>query len=91
LRDANTKLSEVVSEEHHDDLNLAPPGEGVELYHYKNAKEMTTRGRSGLYGARKNEPGDYEIRVVTKKGEGYSYPGGVFSKVSFERYYEKAN
>jgi hypothetical protein len=71
-------------------LNLVPPEEGFELYHYKSAEEMSTQGWSGLYWARKNEAGDYEIRTVTKKGEGYSYPGGVFSKVAFERYYEKA-
>jgi hypothetical protein len=84
LRDVNTKLSEVVSEEHCNDLNLTPPGEGLELHRYKNAKEMTTRGWSGLYWARNNQAGDYEIRALTKKGEGYSYPGGVFSKASFE-------
>jgi hypothetical protein len=49
------------------------------------------RGWSGLYWARKNEARDYEIRAVTRKGEGYSYPGGVFSKEAFEGYYEKAN
>jgi hypothetical protein len=51
---------------------------------------MTARGWSGLYWARNNEAGAYEIRVVTKKG-GYSYPGGVFSKEAFEGYYEKVN
>jgi len=35
--------------------------------------------------------GDYEIRAVSRKGEGYSYPGGVFSKEAFARYYEKAD
>jgi hypothetical protein len=50
---------------------------------------MATRGWSGLYWARKDEAGSYEIRVATN--EGYSYPGGVFSTESFERYYEKAN
>jgi hypothetical protein len=45
----------------------------------------------GAVWARKNEAGVYEIRTVTKKGEGYSYPGGVFSKEAFERYYEKAD
>jgi hypothetical protein len=52
---------------------------------------MATRGWSGLYWARKDEAGSYEIRIVTKKWEGYSCLGGVFSKESFERYYEKAN
>jgi hypothetical protein len=91
LRDANTKLSEVVREERHDDLNLTPPGEGLELYRYKNAMEMTTRRWSGLYWARNNEAEEQEIRVVSKKGEGYSYPGGVSLKEAFEGYYEKAN
>jgi hypothetical protein len=52
---------------------------------------MTARGWSGLYWARNNEAGDYDIRVVTKKVEGCSFPGGVFSKEAFEGYYEKAN
>jgi len=80
-----------VSQERYEDLNLVPPDEGFELYRYKNAEGMRTRGWSGLYWASKNEAGDYEIRAVTRKGEGYSYPGGMFSKASFERYYEKAN
>jgi hypothetical protein len=78
-----------MSQERYEDLNLVPPEEDFELYRYKNAQEMTTRGWSGLYWARKNKAGDYEIRTVTKKGEGHSYPGGVFSKEAFERYYEK--
>jgi len=80
-----------MSQKRYKDLNLTPPEEGFELYRYKNAQEMTTRGWSGLYWVRKNEAGDCEIRTVTKKGEGYSYPEGVFSKVAFERYYEKAD
>ena len=28
-------------------LNLTPPEEGFELYHHKNAQEMTTQGWSG--------------------------------------------
>jgi hypothetical protein len=64
----------------------------LELYRYKkNTDEMATRGWSGLYWARKDEAGSYEIRAVTKEGEGHIYPGGVLSKESFERYYEKAN
>ena len=80
-----------MSQELYKDLNLTPPEEGFELYRYKNSEEMTTRGWSGLYWARKNDAGDCEIRTVTKEGEGYSYPGGVFSKEAFERYYEKDN
>ena len=52
---------------------------------------MATRGWSGLYWARKDEAGSYEIRAFPKEGEGHIYPGGVLSKEFFERYYEKAN
>ena len=71
-----------MSQERYEDLNLTPPEESFELYRHKNVEEIATRGWSGLYWARKNEAGDYEIRAVTKKGEGYSYSGGVFSKDS---------
>jgi hypothetical protein len=77
-----------MSQGRYEDLNLVPPEEGLELYRYKNAERMRTSGWSGLYWARKNEAGDYEIRAVT--AEGYSYPGGIFSKEAFESYYEKA-
>ena len=70
-------------------LNLTPPKEGFELYRHKNAKEMTTQGWSGLYWARMNEAGDYEIRVVTREGEAYSVTGGIFPKEGFEEHYEK--
>ena len=78
-----------MNQERYKDLNLSPLKEEFELYRYKNVEEMRTQGWSGLYWARKNEAGDYEIRAVTKEGEGYSYPGGVFAKEAFERYYEK--
>jgi len=80
-----------MSQEHYKDLNLTPPEEGFELYRYKNAQGIRTQGWPGLYWARKNEAGDYEIRAVTREGEGYSYPGGVFSREAFERYYGKAD
>jgi hypothetical protein len=80
-----------MNQERYKDLNLSPPKGEFELYRYKNVEKMRTQGWLGLYWARKNEAGDYEIRAVSKEGEGYSYPGGVFSKDSFERYYEKAN
>ena len=80
-----------MSEEHYEDLNLRPPEEGFELYRHKYAEQMRTQGWSGLYWARKNEAGDYEIRTVTREEEGYSYPGGMFSKEAFERLYEKAD
>ena len=35
--------------------------------------------------------GDYEIRAVTREGEGYSYPGGVLLKEAFERRYERTD
>ena len=72
-------------------LYLTPPKEGFELYRHKNAKEMTTQGWSGLYWARKNEAGDYEIRVVTREGEAYSVTGGIFPKEGFEEHYEKVS
>ena len=72
-------------------LNLIPPKEGFELYLHKNAQEMTTQGWSGLYWARKNEAGDYEIRVVTREGEAYSVTGGIFPKEGFEEHYEKVS
>jgi hypothetical protein len=80
-----------MNQERYKDLNLSPPNEGFKLYRYKNVEEMRPQGWSGLYRARKNETGDYEIRAVTKEGEGYSYPGGVFAKEAFERYYERTN
>ena len=80
-----------MSQEHYEEPNLRLPEEGFELYRHKNSKEMNTQGWSGLYWARKNEAGDYDIRAVTREGEGYSYPGGTFSKEAFERYYERAD
>jgi hypothetical protein len=80
-----------MSEEQHEELNLTPPKEGFELYRHKNAEERKTQGWSGLYWARRNEAGDYEIRAVTKEGQRYSCPGGTFSKEAFERLYEKAD
>jgi hypothetical protein len=80
-----------MGKELYEGLNLIPLEEGFELYRYKNIEQLTTRAWSGLYWARKNEAGDYKITAVTREGEGYSYPGGVFSKAAFERYYEKSN
>ena len=85
------EIQGAMSQERFEDLNLVPPEEGFELYRYKYAEKMRTSGWSGLYWARKNEAGEYEIRAVTAVGEGYSYPGGVFSEEAFERYYEKAH
>jgi hypothetical protein len=74
---------------HHEDLNLTPPAEGFELYRHKDAGETRAGGWSGLYWARRNEAGDYEIRAVTGEGEAYSVPGGVFPREGFEEHYEK--
>ena len=75
--------------ERHEGLNLEPPAEGFELYRHENAGEAKTWGWSGLYWARRNEEGDYEIRAVTGEGEAYSVPGGVFPRRGFEKHYEK--
>jgi hypothetical protein len=75
----------------HEGLNLVPPAEGFELYRHKNAEERKTGGWSGLYWARRNEEGDYEIRAVTGEGEAYSVTGGVFPKEGFEEHYEKVD
>jgi hypothetical protein len=52
---------------------------------------MTTQRWSGLYWARKNEAGDYEIRVDTREGEAYSVTGGIIPKEGFEEHYEKVS
>ena len=77
--------------ERHEDLNLTPPAEGFELYRHKNAAETRTGGWSGLYWARRDERGDYEIRAVTREGEAYSAPGGTFPRQGFEEHYEKVH
>jgi hypothetical protein len=74
---------------HHEELNLTPPAEGFELYRHKDAGETRVGGWSGLYWARRNEAGDYEIRAVTGEGEAYSVSGGVFPREGFEEHYEK--
>jgi hypothetical protein len=74
---------------HHEYLNLKPPAEGFELYRHKDAGERRAGGWSGLYWARRNEAGDYEIRAVTGEGEASSVPGGVFPREGFEEHYEK--
>ena len=68
-------------------LDPTPPEGGYELYRHKNAGGMETRNWHGLYWARRNEEGDYEIRSVpTSLGE-TSVPGGIFSKDGFEEHY----
>jgi hypothetical protein len=72
-------------------LNLTPPGEGFELWRHRNAGRLGTVGWSGLYWARRDESGGYEIRSVLREGEAYSYPGGVFPAATFERFYERVD
>jgi hypothetical protein len=80
-----------VGEELDEGLNLTPPGEGFELFKHKNTKRARTRGWLGLYWARQNEAGDYEIRSVAREGEPHSTPGGIFPREGFEEHYEKVS
>jgi hypothetical protein len=73
------------------DLNLRPPEEGFELYKHKSAESTQTQSWSGLYWARQNQAGDYEILSVVREGEAHSMTGGVFPKEGFEEHYEKVN
>jgi hypothetical protein len=57
-----------MSQDHYRDLNLMLPEGGYELYRHKHAAQMRTQRWSGLYWARETEPGDYEIRAVTREG-----------------------
>jgi hypothetical protein len=64
----------------HDDQegpDLAPPGEGFELYRHKNAEKMRTKNWHGYYWARRTEEGDYEIRSVPSMLGEHSVQGGV--------------
>jgi hypothetical protein len=80
-----------VIEGRYDGLNFTPPAEDYELYRHKNTKNTATWEWSGLYWARRNEAGDYEIRAVTGEGVAYSVTGGIFPKEGFEEHYEKVN
>ncbi len=71
--------------------DLSPPGEGFELYRYKNADEMKTKNWHGYYWARRTEEGDYEIRSVRASLGEHSVPEGVMPKEGFEEHYEKVD
>ena len=72
-------------------LDLTPPEEGYELYRHKNAGETQTKNWHGLYWARRNEEGDYEIRSVpTSLGEP-SAPGGTLPRDGFEEHYVRVS
>jgi hypothetical protein len=78
----------------HDDQeepHLSLPGEGFELYRYKNAEKMRTKNWHGYYWARRTEEGDYQIRTVPSMLGEHSAPGGIMPKEGFEEHYEKAD
>jgi hypothetical protein len=69
----------------------APPGEGYALYRHKSFARLPTAGWHGLYWARKNAAGDYELRSVpTSLGEP-SAAGGVMPGTGFESLYERVD
>ena len=74
-----------------DGPDVSPPGEGFELYRHRNAEVTRTRGWHGLYWARRNEAGDYEIRSVPRSLGEPSAAGGVMPAEGFERLYEKVD
>jgi len=71
--------------------DLTPPGKGFELYRYKHADEMRTKRWPGYYWARRTRGGDCEIRSVPVSLGEPSAPGGVFSKESLEKHYDKVD
>lgn len=71
--------------------DLTPPDGGYELYRHKNAGAMRTRNWHGLYWARKNRAGDYEIRTVPASAGEYSAPGGTWPRRGFEDHYARVD
>lgn len=71
--------------------DLTPPAEGYELYRHKNLEGKKTKNWHGLYWARRNARGDYEIRSVPSSLGEPSMPGGVFPKEGFEEHYERVD
>ena len=70
-----------------EDPELTPPERGYELYRHKNAGQTKTRNWHGLYWARRNKEGDYQIRSVpTSTGEP-SASAGTFRSDGFEEHY----
>ena len=61
------------------------------MYRHRNAEATRKRGWHGLYWARRNGVGDYEIRSVpTSLGEP-SADAGIMPGKGFERLYERVN
>jgi hypothetical protein len=79
-----------VADNAYEGLNLTPPGEGFELWRHRNSGRLGTEGWSGLYWARR-AAGGYEIRTLTREGEAFSYPAGLFPREAFERIYERVD
>ena len=71
--------------------DLTPPAAGYELYRHKNVGSTETKNWHGLYWARRNAEGDYEIRSVPSSLGAHSVTGGIFPTAGFEEYYKKAN
>lgn len=74
-----------------DRPDTSPPGEGFELYRHKNAEATRTRGWHGLYWARRNEAGNYELRSVPASLGEPSAAGGIMPRKGFERLYDKVD
>ncbi len=69
--------------------DLTPPEVGYELYRHKNAAQINTKNWHGLYWARRNEEGNYELQSVSRSEGEHPAPGGIFPREGFERCYEK--
>ena len=65
-----------------DDALYEPfaPQEGFELYRYRDAYKMSTKGWHGYYWARRTYEGDYEILSVPSSLGERPVPGGVFPR-----------
>lgn len=72
-----------------DGPDTSPPGEGFELYRHRNAEATRSRGWHGLYWARRDEAGNYEIRSVPASLGEPSAAAGTMPREGFERLYEK--
>jgi hypothetical protein len=71
--------------------DLSPPGEGFEIYRYKDVDEMSTKNWHGYYWARRTERRDYEILTVPSSLGEPSASGGVFPREGLEEHYEKVD
>lgn len=74
-----------------DGPDTSPPEEGFELYRHRNAAATRSRGWHGLYWARRDGAGDYEIRSVPASLGEPSAAAGTMPGEGFERLYEKVD